>query len=719
MLADAKTRLGKYTDLSREDRIDAICDCFEDDWKRGERPEVSAYLELCAGAEQPQLLKELLLLDWELRSNNGDCPSWDEYLTKLPQFSEQIEAARFQRDVQNSQEPQNGSDYKSLTRIAHFELLEKIGSGAAGDVWKARDTLLARFVAVKIPRSIHLSDDELNRFLREGRAAGELNHPHIVAVHEVGCADGTAYIVSDFVAGQDLRGWLKRSRPTFRQSAEVCHKIADALAHAHRHGVVHRDLKPANVLLDANESPHIVDFGLAKRLSSQASISTQCQLIGTPAYMSPEQARGAPADPRSDVYSLGIMLYEMLAGHPPFAGSLEDVICSVLTKEPPNPRGLNRAIPRDLELICLKAIAKRAIDRYQTADEIREDLDAYLHGIPIRACRLRKIVLAWHGVRRRTSVIFFATATLIAAVFVLKGSSGQPSSAPVDVRRSIALTTKPASATVVFVPLSATDGDPVVNRAIRAPSPSPVSVVLTPGDYWVEAVLPDGRFHDVLRHVPASRERSTSMENHLRWSTNARGTVELPEISIPEKDVSKKMLFVDTSDELKTAGLEKDEYAPGIVPSFYVDAQEATLQAWLKYTPLVPLYLQRQQMQSDRAIPLTYDDAIAFAEATGRRLPTRFEWQRAQAVLPPRHQDQLADWTSTWAVVPPGVHVFSGPDQKDSQYRLVSGFKPVSPEDTIWKQDQDTRDWVGLARNRFYPLVGVLCVRATAPQFVK
>ena len=213
MFTNAETRLAQSSDLSIDEQIDVVCDCFESDWKQGSRPEIATYLDCCNATVQPRLLTELLLLDWELRCGHGEQPSWDEYLTKLPRFANQIEAARFKLQAQSFSENSQGTKRRELTRIARFELQEKIGSGATGEVWKGYDTLLQRTVAVKIPRNWHLTEEELSRFLREGQAAAELKHPNIAAVHEVGSAEGTAYLISDYIAGEDLRSRLKRSHP--------------------------------------------------------------------------------------------------------------------------------------------------------------------------------------------------------------------------------------------------------------------------------------------------------------------------------------------------------------------------------------------------------------------------------------------------------------------------------------------------------------------------
>ena len=215
-----------------------------------------------------------------------------------------------------------------------FELVEQLGYGGFGAVWKAKDPQLDRIVAIKIPRR-QLNREETEKFLREARTAAQLVHPNIVNVHEVGLDGDLIYIVSDFIEGLSLGDRLTGKRMTYDDAVGLALKIADVLHFAHTKGVVHRDLKPSNIMLDSAGEPHLMDFGLARREMGEITMTTEGQIVGTPAYMSPEQARGEAhvADRRSDIYSLGVILFELLTGERPFRGNVRMLIKQVIEDE--------------------------------------------------------------------------------------------------------------------------------------------------------------------------------------------------------------------------------------------------------------------------------------------------------------------------------------------------------------------------------------------------
>jgi len=272
----------------------------------------------------------------------------------------------------------------STTRIGKYVRTEKLGAGGMGEVWKALDTELNRWVALKF-----LKDEDpgvVARFQREARTAARLSHPGIAAVHEVGEAEGRRFIAMQYIKGRTMAEFPRNDR---RLIVQLFRDAARALDHAHRQGVIHRDLKPENLMVEEREdgvTMVVLDFGLARPIEGGEKLSKSGEVYGTVPFMSPEQARGERLDVRADVYSLGATLYEVLTGKLPFeAPNLIQVMRKIERDEPPRPRKLNPGIPRDLETIILKCLAKSRNRRYASARELADDLDRYLNHDPVRA----------------------------------------------------------------------------------------------------------------------------------------------------------------------------------------------------------------------------------------------------------------------------------------------------------------------------------------------
>jgi WD40 repeat protein/tRNA A-37 threonylcarbamoyl transferase component Bud32/ribosomal protein S27E len=306
--------------------------------------------------------------------------------------------------------------------IGKFHVLQLLGRGAFGSVYKARDPELDRVVAIKVPRAGYFrTHEEEERFLREARSAARLSHPGIVPVHEIAHAEGVPYLVSDYVESLTLADLLTGVRPDFQETAELVARLAEALDHAHRAGIVHRDIKPSNILIDGARAPHLTDFGLARRDEGEITVTIEGQILGTPAYMAPEQAAGEAVDGRGDVYSLGVVLYEMLTGELPFHGNQRMLLYQVVHDEPRPPRRLNDRIPRDLETICLKAIAKQPARRYATAGALADDLRRYLKREPIKARPTGRAERLWRWCRRNPIVATLSASLLIVLIAGLVG----------------------------------------------------------------------------------------------------------------------------------------------------------------------------------------------------------------------------------------------------------------------------------------------------------
>ncbi len=270
-----------------------------------------------------------------------------------------------------------------------YTLLEELGRGGMGIVYRAMQESLGRTVAVKmLLRRDLASPADLARFRSEAEAAAQLDHPGIVAILEVGEHDGLPFYSMRFIEGTTLARRLAEGSITPREGARLLAKVADAIHAAHGRGVLHRDLKPSNILIDAAGEPHVSDFGLAKRLEADQSVTHTGAILGTPCYMSPEQAAGSRGEigPSSDVWSLGAILYQMLTGRPPFqASNPMDTLLAVLESDPPVPRSIDRHVDRDLEMIALKSLQKPQELRYASAGALAADLRAFLAGDPVAA----------------------------------------------------------------------------------------------------------------------------------------------------------------------------------------------------------------------------------------------------------------------------------------------------------------------------------------------
>ncbi|MEZ6129023.1 MAG: protein kinase [Planctomycetaceae bacterium] len=308
----------------------------------------------------------------------------------------------------------------SVRYFGEYELLSEIARGGMGVVFKARQVSLNRIVALKMILSGNLAgSEEISRFQTEAEAAAKLDHWGIVPIYEIGEHDGQHYFSMGLVEGDSLQDLIRSGPLEARPAAELCRKIAEAIAYAHDNGVIHRDLKPANVLLDMQGQPKITDFGLAKQVQNDSNLTRTGAVMGTPGYMPPEQAQGDSDNigPLADVYSIGAILYACLTGHPPFqAANVMDTLRQVMEQEPVPPRQLNPSIDRDLQTICLKCLEKSAGKRYGSARELKEELQRYLNGEPIVARPVSRVERTWRWCKRKPALA--SLAAIVALLFL-------------------------------------------------------------------------------------------------------------------------------------------------------------------------------------------------------------------------------------------------------------------------------------------------------------
>jgi WD40 repeat protein len=429
-------------------RLEAACDRFEAAWQAAGRPALEDYLATMPAEGRLVLFRELAAIELAYRRHGGERPEPEEYRARYPAWVAAVDAAFAavlegdDRGTTTGFDPEANADQVTVASsrsngskasepakcpkfLGDYEVLDEIGRGGMGIVYRARQVSLNRPVALKLLRSgVLAGEDELRRFQNEAEAVAQLDHPGIVPVYEVGEHEDQRYFSMKLVQGGNLAGRMATYRycEDPKAIAALLIEMAEAVHHAHMRGILHRDLKPANILVDDQGHPHITDFGLAKRVDADAELTAMGAILGTPAYMAPEQALGKRGviTTATDVHGIGAVLYALLTRRPPFVGdSVVDTLTQVKERLPDAPRRLNPKVPRDLEVICLKCMEKDPRRRYSSAQAVADDLRAWQDGRPIAARPVGALERAVLFVRRRPALA--ATYALTAALLLLAG----------------------------------------------------------------------------------------------------------------------------------------------------------------------------------------------------------------------------------------------------------------------------------------------------------
>ncbi|MFO0880338.1 MAG: serine/threonine-protein kinase [Gemmataceae bacterium] len=483
-------------------------------WHRGECPRVEEFLQRDPRlADHPDRLVDLIVSELMLRLNRNERASLDEYLQRFPDLESPLRA---RWDLLGMIMPHTGSGRLTapdaptqdasppppslmLPEIPGYQILHELGRGGMGIVYQAWQIPLCRSVAIKFIRGGPLAgEEEVARFFEEARALASLSHPGLVRIHDFGDREGVQYLVLECLTGGTLTERLKQGRLPIAEAACLVRDLARALQAAHEAGIIHRDLKPGNILFDDKGQPRVCDFGLARSLESAPGLTEPDTVMGTPAYMSPEQAQARHHDicRATDVWALGVILYECLTGKQPFlAESRTRTLDRVCHADPVPPHQLCPEIPASLELICLHCLEKSASQRYPSAADLADELDRYLHDQPVLVRqpglgrRLLARVRPWWRVG--AALLLIALASLLLWQFVLSPAT----STPMDVA---ARSLRQGETLPLLNPLGGPLG-PRLMQGTGVLSPHPQEEFLV--ETWAIAVV------ELLPHMPITRFR--------------------------------------------------------------------------------------------------------------------------------------------------------------------------------------------------------------------
>lgn len=777
-------------------------------WMMGEPTPVASYLNdfPCLHAD-PEAVLDLIWSEYLIREALGDSPELERYARDYPQYASllhrQFEVHRWVEQADNTPQPaghssgpsdptppnrplpaaqprghlSTNSDTPSF-RLPGYDVLGVIGQGGMGIVYKARQVSLDRIVALKVLSPAFAIPERLARFRNEAAIVAKLSNIHIVSIYDVIVADCGPVLVMPYVEGRDLaqiladRGVVRRGETSEGRHPSstladreftgfilaILDQLVAAVAAIHRLSILHRDIKPSNVLVDGQGRAWLADFGLA-RLADGPAHTGLGTLLGTPGYMSPEQWCGAgDIDGRADLFGLGATLYEALTLGLPYGRR-------PITSHAQRPARISAGRPwlsADADAVVFKALELDRADRYTTADELERDWRRFRSGLLPEARRAGIVRRLIRRARRHP----WGTSNLLIGVALL-GALGlglwrTPTSAKPDpaAPRQVKLETRPPGARAILVPLDPDDGLPHPERAIETPKATrtPLAIRVPPGDYFVEVELPDGRFHQVYRHIPEPGGIRPGSYLHQRWmEEDGSGAIVVPTIEIPPRGIEAGMTTFGESVSSVYGGQTPGEIRPVKVAAFHLDTTEVTVAQYGRFQALPPEISRRDPRPTDAVCYVTFDAAMDCAEKMGKRLPNELEYLAAATAYGsqkypwgkepgPLYEDpwdfgsagqpafdhtsttppvfglctNVEEWNVSWITSDPRVfRDILPPDFREGRGVRGGPFNLVERKIVDDKSELGPQFRHSIDRRRSYPGLGFRCARSVKPLFLR